>query len=223
MAVTTAGVSHTGMLVNETGNSVTLMGQEGKQQTILRTDLETLQATGKSLMPEGLEKDLSPQDLANVIAYLRSSGAAKDVLCQSSAAGQTDGRRHVAALRHELRDLRPDVVMERLYKNLGYWQSENDRAVWNVELPKAGRYAMLLNYACPAESPATPGCWRPADKTLSGKVVPTGSWDRYQEVEGGEIELPAGNQQIVFRSAGPINGNLLDLGGILLKPAASVK
>ena len=75
IAVTTGGLSFTGMLANETGNSVTLMGQEGKQQTILRTELDALQATGKSMMPEGLEKDLSEQDLANVIAYLRGSGA----------------------------------------------------------------------------------------------------------------------------------------------------
>ncbi|HEX3726047.1 MAG TPA: hypothetical protein VHV08_07375, partial [Pirellulales bacterium] len=64
VALTTAGVSYTGLLANETGNSITLMGQEGKQQTILRSDLDVLQATGKSLMPEGLEKDLSPQNLA---------------------------------------------------------------------------------------------------------------------------------------------------------------
>ncbi len=75
LAVTESGLSYTGLLANETGNSVTLMGQEGKRQTILRNELEVLQATGKSVMPEGLEKDLSRQDLANVIAYLRGSGA----------------------------------------------------------------------------------------------------------------------------------------------------
>ena len=59
LALTTSGLTFTGILADETGNSVTLLGQEGKQQTILRTDLESLQATGKSLMPEGLEKDLN--------------------------------------------------------------------------------------------------------------------------------------------------------------------
>ena len=42
--------------------------------------------------------------------------------------------------------------------------------------------------------------------------------DRYQEIRSGEIDLAAGTQQIVFRSAGPIKGNLLQLGGVLLKP-----
>ena len=61
------------------------------------------------------------------------------------------------------------------------------------------------------------------EKTLSGKIEPTGSLDRYQEIRGGEIELPSGAQQIVFRSSGPVQGSLLQLGGILLKPAPAAK
>ena len=41
-------------------------------EVLLRADLDELQSTGKSLMPEGLEKDLSKQDLADVMAYVRS-------------------------------------------------------------------------------------------------------------------------------------------------------
>ena len=33
-------------------------------------DIEQLRATGKSLMPDGLEKDLSKQDLADLLALL---------------------------------------------------------------------------------------------------------------------------------------------------------
>ena len=149
LAITTSGLSHTGLLANETGNSVTLMGQEGKQQTILRSELEALQATGKSLMPEGMEKDLSQQDLANVIAYLRGSGALRKVFEANHprlVTPTTDGTLQLYPTNCEIYG--PTIVMEQLYKNLGKWQSENDKAVWNVELPKAGRYQMLLNYAC---------------------------------------------------------------------------
>ncbi len=41
---------------------------------LLRAELEELTGTGKSLMPEGLEKDLSRQDLADLIAYLAGGG-----------------------------------------------------------------------------------------------------------------------------------------------------
>ena len=224
VAVTSSGLSYTGMLVNETGNSVTLLGQEGKQQTILRTELDALQATGKSLMPEGMEKDLNAQDLADVIAFLRGSGAPRKTFVANSPQlikPTTDGTVQLYPTTCEIYG--PTIVMERLYKNLGKWQSENDRAVWNVELSKAGRYTMVLNYASLAGSAGNTWLLEAGDKTLTGKVTATGSIDRYQEITCGEIELPAGSQQIVFRSEGPLKGSLLQLGGILLKPAPAAK
>jgi putative membrane-bound dehydrogenase-like protein len=64
-----------GVLASESGESLTLRGQEGKDQVILRSELEALKNTGKSLMPEGMEKDMSEQDLADVIAYLTSAAS----------------------------------------------------------------------------------------------------------------------------------------------------
>jgi len=76
-AATKAGLTYTGVLGSETGNSITIVSQDGKQQVILRTELEELSSTGKSLMPEGLEKELSKQDVADVIAYLVAVAAGK--------------------------------------------------------------------------------------------------------------------------------------------------
>jgi putative heme-binding domain-containing protein len=61
----------TGVLAAETGNSVTLAEPDGKQRVILRADLEELLSTGKSLMPDGLEKDISRQEMADLIAFIR--------------------------------------------------------------------------------------------------------------------------------------------------------
>jgi putative heme-binding domain-containing protein len=72
VAVTKNGLTMTGVLASETGNSITLLAAEGKQQVILRTDLEGLISSNKSAMPEGLEKDLQPQDLADLIAFIRA-------------------------------------------------------------------------------------------------------------------------------------------------------
>jgi putative membrane-bound dehydrogenase-like protein len=63
-----------GLLAAETAASVTLRGQEAKEEVVLRADIEELHSTGKSLMPEGLEKDLPRQAMADVIAYLTGSG-----------------------------------------------------------------------------------------------------------------------------------------------------
>jgi len=73
--VTKNGLTLSGVLASETGNSITLLGPDGKQQVILRTDLEELVSSNKSAMPEGLERDLQPQDLADLFAFIRSSGS----------------------------------------------------------------------------------------------------------------------------------------------------
>ncbi|HEY1378654.1 MAG TPA: PVC-type heme-binding CxxCH protein [Gemmataceae bacterium] len=66
------GQQLTGVLAESSGNRVTLVGTDGKPQTVLRSDLASLESTGRSAMPEGLEKDLSPRNLADLIAYLRT-------------------------------------------------------------------------------------------------------------------------------------------------------
>src|SRR5207244_7031100 len=48
VAETKSGLTLTGVLTAETGSSVTLVGADGKAQTVLRTDLESLSSTGKS-------------------------------------------------------------------------------------------------------------------------------------------------------------------------------
>ena len=61
----------TGVIVAETPTSVTLKRGENATDTVLRRDIEELRSTGKSLMPEGIEKQLDPQAMADVIAYVK--------------------------------------------------------------------------------------------------------------------------------------------------------
>ena len=43
---------------------------ESASDTILRIDIEELKSTGLSIMPEGLEKSIDVQAMADIIAYL---------------------------------------------------------------------------------------------------------------------------------------------------------
>ncbi len=61
-----------GMIVEETATSLTLAKPDGNRDVLLRIDIEELSGTGKSFMPEGLERDLTPQQLADVIAFVQS-------------------------------------------------------------------------------------------------------------------------------------------------------
>jgi putative membrane-bound dehydrogenase-like protein len=60
----------TGMIAVESPASITLRRAEKAEDVILRNQIEEIQATSKSLMPDELEKQLSKQDLADVIEYL---------------------------------------------------------------------------------------------------------------------------------------------------------
>lgn len=72
-AVTDEGRIFQGMLADESGGSLTLLDAEGKQHVLLRRNLEQLQASGKSLMPEGMEKDIPPEGMADLLAYLQQA------------------------------------------------------------------------------------------------------------------------------------------------------
>ncbi len=71
---TTAGKTITGLLAVETPTSVTLKRGENAEDTVLRSQIEEIRATTKSLMPDEFEKQLTPQQLADVFAYLLGPG-----------------------------------------------------------------------------------------------------------------------------------------------------
>jgi putative heme-binding domain-containing protein len=71
-AITTDGHVHNGVLAAETSTSVTLKQQEGKSETLRRDEIEELHNDGVSYMPEGLEKDIPLQDMADLISYIKN-------------------------------------------------------------------------------------------------------------------------------------------------------
>ncbi len=65
------GHTLSGILASETASSLTLRMPGGTEETILRTNVAHLEATPGSLMPAGLEAAISPQDLADLLAFLK--------------------------------------------------------------------------------------------------------------------------------------------------------
>jgi putative membrane-bound dehydrogenase-like protein len=59
-----------GMIAAETPTSITLSRAGGAKETILRGDIDELTSTGKSIMPEGLESQITIQDMADLLAFL---------------------------------------------------------------------------------------------------------------------------------------------------------
>ncbi len=70
---TTSGRQLSGMISSESATSVTLRRAEGVEDTILRSQIENIIDTNQSLMPQGLEEQLKPQDVADLLRYLRNA------------------------------------------------------------------------------------------------------------------------------------------------------
>ncbi|MCS6851153.1 MAG: c-type cytochrome, partial [Gemmataceae bacterium] len=217
------GRSITGLLAHESGNSLTLLGQDGKQEIILRSDLDELISLGKSPMPEGLEREIPPPAMADLIAFLQASAPApqrkvfpgnQPTLVRPGPEGElrlTAGNCEIygRTLRYEPK-----------HRNLGWWTSDDDEAVWEVEVPRTGRYAVTLEWACADSSAGKTFVLDAGANRLTGRVAGTGAWDNYRREPVGTIVLSAGRQRLTLRAAGKLNASpLLDLREVRLEPA----
>ncbi|MBK8001860.1 MAG: c-type cytochrome [Verrucomicrobia bacterium] len=61
-----------GIVSAETGNSLVMKQADGKTRTLLRSGITALRSANLSLMPEGLEAGMSPQELADLIRFLQT-------------------------------------------------------------------------------------------------------------------------------------------------------
>jgi putative heme-binding domain-containing protein len=60
-----------GLIAAENATSVTIKRQEGLVDTILRVNIDKMIRSTLSLMPEGLEKTVDPQALADLIQFIK--------------------------------------------------------------------------------------------------------------------------------------------------------
>ncbi|MDC0936233.1 c-type cytochrome [Pirellulales bacterium] len=70
--LTDDGRARTGIFVAETSTTITLKNAQGKEEVILRNEIDALQNTGSSLMPSGIEKELDVHKMADVLSFVRA-------------------------------------------------------------------------------------------------------------------------------------------------------
>ncbi len=69
---TTDGRILTGLMVEQTPGSITLVGAKNERTTIAREKIESIQESPVSLMPENLLRPLQPQEVRDLFAYFQS-------------------------------------------------------------------------------------------------------------------------------------------------------
>jgi putative membrane-bound dehydrogenase-like protein len=72
--LTAEGQTLTGLLASETKTSIEVIDTEAKRHVVLREDIESLQASPKSLMPEGFEKQVKPEEIRDLLEFLTQRG-----------------------------------------------------------------------------------------------------------------------------------------------------
>jgi putative heme-binding domain-containing protein len=65
------GRTLSGLVMIETAGNVVLKRVDGGQESLLRSDIQSMTSSGTSLMPEGLETAVTPAQMADLIEFLR--------------------------------------------------------------------------------------------------------------------------------------------------------
>jgi hypothetical protein len=72
--VTEEGLVLNGLLAGESKTAIELFDSEGKKHSILREEIEQLIVSPKSLMPDGFEKQVPAEAIANLLEFLTKRG-----------------------------------------------------------------------------------------------------------------------------------------------------
>jgi putative heme-binding domain-containing protein len=59
-----------GLIASETPTAILLRNMGGKEISIARQDIRTLTAMSISAMPSGLENNINPQEMADLLAFI---------------------------------------------------------------------------------------------------------------------------------------------------------
>jgi putative heme-binding domain-containing protein len=67
----------TGLKLREDESSIEWVNSNGRIESIEKSRMSEIKVSERSLMPEGFEQLLSPDEIAGIISYLRSSGPSR--------------------------------------------------------------------------------------------------------------------------------------------------
>ena len=68
--LTRDGRALSGIIASETGAAVTLRRAEGEEDSVARSEIQSIASNGISLMPEGLEKEIGVEAMADLLAWI---------------------------------------------------------------------------------------------------------------------------------------------------------
>jgi putative membrane-bound dehydrogenase-like protein len=221
VALTKDGRVFTGILTHESGNDITLVGQEGKRHVILRSELDELAATGQSSMPEGLENELKHQDLADLILYVATLGPPAKRFSGNKPQRVSAADDGCLTLRADEASIYGDtLVYQQQRRSLEQWLSKNDRVVWSLNVAQGGKFAALIDYAVADSNQGNRFSITAGDTQLAGSVESIEAANNYRQILVGHLNLIPGKQALTLRAAGKQSGPLMNFRTLWLVPVS---
>jgi putative membrane-bound dehydrogenase-like protein len=220
IAVGSDGRTHQGLLAAEAGGSVELLAADGKRSKLLKSEIVTLKNSGVSLMPAGFEKDLTPQDLADLIAFLRESRPERKTF-----AGNEPRTVEPEGLRGEFWLLAPQaeiygptLTFRTERKDLVDWKSDADAAAWTIDVKRTGTYRLSVEYGRAATTGGAVATVEIDGEPRTIELTGTGGDERYVERAVADAHLEAGQRRVLLRATSTGDENTWRPQAVRLRP-----
>ena len=102
---------------------------------------------------------------------------------------------------------------------LGFWTDPKDFAEWEVEVAKPGKFKVVVSYGCGDGNGGSSVAVKHADQAVKFTTKDTGGFQKWTDVEVGEIEIKGtGAQRIVLAPENKAKSAVLDVQKVVLKP-----
>ena len=219
IAITTDGLTRTGILAEETGISITLLDSKAEPHVILRKDLDELVSTGRSHMPEGLAEKFDVQQAADLFAFIAESGPA----CRVFPGNQPelirpndDGSLQLLASKAEIHG--DGIAYSQASQSIDAWTEFEALTVWTIEITREGPYEVWLNWACENDAAGNRFFVRAGEAEVFGRVAGTGTSADFLQMQFGQVDLAPGTHRLEFGSFKTLTGRLIGLREIRLVP-----
>ena len=220
VAVLKDGRSVTGLIAEETASGLTLLAAEGKRESVLRSEIDEIHSTGKSLMPEGFEQNATTEDMNHLWAFFRTLRLPPKTLAGNQpTVVEVPAEDNVALLASQAEIYGGDITFELPFQNIGFWHGTNDTVRWRIRSPIVRQARVWAEWACDENAAGNSFVIEGVEPVLKGKVGSTGAWSRYQFQLLGTVTIREGESDIVIRPDGELRSALADFRALhLVRP-----
>ena len=190
IATTEKNETAVGILTEETATTVTLTTIGGHQQTLIRKNLASLETHAVSLMPEGLEAELNPQQMADLLAFLSAEGDVLKIRAEESGELSLTANRGIVSGASAYYNPESGAIE---------WIRPGDSIEWTAYDLKPGIFDIFGDASLKEDYQGRPFTLHMNDTFVTGAVPYSRGMDRFRKRKFGNIEIVSETPKAVFR------------------------